>query len=44
MLVHGLMDLTGEQTVEAAWDALFRYFNSNHGHGDVGYSAAGREP
>jgi hypothetical protein len=39
MLVHALLDLTGQSTPEAAWDALFRYFNSTHGKGDVGYTA-----
>lgn len=39
MLTHGIMDLTGESTPQAAWDAIFRYFNSNHGNGDVGYTA-----
>ena len=37
MLAHGLTDLTGELTPSDAWDAIFRYFNSNHGKGDVGY-------
>ena len=39
MLVRGIMELTGESTPEEAWDALFRYFNSNYGHGDVGYTS-----
>ncbi|MBN2443767.1 MAG: DUF362 domain-containing protein [Spirochaetales bacterium] len=30
--------LTGETNNPSAWDALFRYFNQNHGKGNVGYS------
>jgi len=37
MLSHALRTLTAEQDDAAAWDALFRYFNRNHGAGDVGY-------
>ena len=33
-----LRALTNEPTDEAAWDALFRYFNQNHGKGNVGYT------
>jgi len=29
--------MTGETTEAAAWDAIFRYFNRNHGKGDIGY-------
>ena len=29
--------MTGETTDAAAWDAIFRYFNRNHGKGDIGY-------
>jgi len=39
MLVHGLMDMTGEPTALSAWNAIFRYFNSNHGRGDIGYTS-----
>lgn len=39
MLVHGILNLTGESTPDAAWNAIFRYFNSNHGNGDVGYTS-----
>jgi len=40
--VDQLMDkvlraLTNEPTDEAAWDALFRYFNQTHDRGDFGY-------
>lgn len=42
-VVDQLMDkvlraLTNEPTDEAAWDALFRYFNQNHSKGNVGYT------
>ncbi len=42
-VVDQLMDkvlraLTNEPTNEAAWDALFRYFNQTHGKGNVGYT------
>jgi len=29
--------MTGESTEAAAWDAIFRYYNRNHGKGDIGY-------
>jgi len=42
VVVDQLMDkvlraLTNEPTDEAAWDALFRYFNQTHSKGNVGY-------
>ncbi len=42
-VVDQLMDkvlraITNEPTDEAAWDALFRYFNQTHGKGNVGYT------
>jgi len=37
MFSDGLLSLTGEETHADAWDAIFRYFNNNHGKGDVGY-------
>jgi hypothetical protein len=39
MLIRGILDLTGESSPEAAWDAIFRFFNSNHGRSDVGYTS-----
>jgi hypothetical protein len=39
MLAHGIVNLAGESTLQASWDAIFRYFNSNHGNGDVGYTS-----
>jgi uncharacterized protein (DUF362 family) len=31
--------LTGESDNPAAWDAIFRYFNQNHGKGNTGYTS-----
>jgi hypothetical protein len=39
MLSQGVQGLTGEATDAAAWDALFRHFNSTHDRGDRGYRA-----
>jgi hypothetical protein len=39
MLSDGLQMMTGQETDAAAWDAIFRYYNQNHGKGDVGYTA-----
>jgi len=36
---RAVCDLTGEATVAAAWDKLFRYNNKSRGLGDVGYKA-----
>lgn len=33
-----IREVTGESTDSAAWDAVFRYFNREHGNGDVGYT------
>jgi hypothetical protein len=38
MLSDGLQAMTGETTDAAAWDAIFRYYNTTHGRGDVGYT------
>ena len=37
MLSGGILELTGKSTRAEAWNAIFRYFNINHGKGDVGY-------
>lgn len=37
ILSHTLRRLAGQQDDAAAWDALFRYFNRNHGGGNAGY-------
>ncbi len=39
ILEAGIKNLAGEESASAAWDAVFRHFNSNHGKGDVGYQA-----
>ncbi len=38
MVAKAVRQLTGCDTDAAAWDALFRHFNTEHGKGDVGYS------
>ncbi len=38
MLIKSLLLLTGETTEEEAWDQIFRYYNINAGHGNVGYA------
>ncbi len=37
MMSKSVQWLTGEKTDEAAWSAIFRYYNRTHGKGDVGY-------
>ena len=39
MVSKSLKLLTGKDSDIDAWDALFRYYNQNHGKGDVGYTA-----
>ncbi len=39
MFSDGIKALTGKETHAEAWDAIFHYFNINHGKGDIGYSA-----
>ncbi len=39
MLSDGLQEMTGTTSDAAAWDAIFHYYNSTHGRGDVGYAA-----
>jgi len=38
MISDGIQNLAGEETDSAAWDALFTYFNVEHGYGEIGYS------
>ncbi|MHC5083964.1 MAG: DUF362 domain-containing protein, partial [Planctomycetota bacterium] len=38
MVGKAVRQLTGCETDSAAWDAMFRHFNSERGNGDVGYS------
>ncbi len=37
MLEHAVCALTGESTVAASWDRLFRHLNRTRGKGDAGY-------
>ncbi len=37
MMIKSVTALTGAPNTMLAWDSLFRYFNRNHGHGNVGY-------
>lgn len=39
MLSHALQKITGKDNDITAWDTLFKFFNSNHGKGIVGYQA-----
>jgi len=39
MLADGLKKVSGENTSAMAWDAIFKYFNSNHNKGSVGYKS-----
>lgn len=38
MVSSAIQLLTGEPTDFDAWNALFKFFNQNHGYGSVGYS------
>lgn len=37
MFSKGIKSLTGKETHAEAWDAIFKYFNVNHGKGEIGY-------
>ena len=39
MFSDGICSLAGESSDFDAWDALFRFFNEEHGFGDVGYES-----
>jgi hypothetical protein len=39
MMSKAVRSVAGTNTDAAAWDAIFRYFNVNHGKGDRGYQA-----
>jgi hypothetical protein len=39
MFSEAIKKLSGKETKAEAWDAIFKYFNSNHGKGSVGYVA-----
>jgi hypothetical protein len=38
MVAEAVKRVAGKTTIPDAWDALFKYFNVNHGKGPVGYS------
>jgi hypothetical protein len=38
MLSDAIRTLTGKINDTLAWDAIFRYYNQTHGHGDTGYT------
>ena len=39
MLADGIKKVSGKNTPTKAWDAIFKYFNSNHNKGSVGYKS-----
>lgn len=39
MVSSGLQNLTGTNSDEDAWDAIFKYYNNTHERGDVGYTS-----
>jgi hypothetical protein len=39
ILANGLKNISGETTSAKAWDAIFKYFNSTHNKGSVGYKS-----
>ena len=39
MLADGIKSVSGENTSAKAWDAIFKYFNSKHNKGSVGYAS-----
>ena len=39
MVSKSIRAITGENTDYAAWDAIFRYYNNQHGKGNIGYQA-----
>lgn len=38
MLTLGIKEIAGKESAIEAWDALFKYFNKNHGKGETGYN------
>ncbi len=38
MLIKSLLVLTGGNTLDEVWDAIFRYYNNSNGYGNMGYS------
>jgi hypothetical protein len=39
MLADGMKGIAGQNSVSAAWDTVFKYFNNAHGNGSVGYKS-----
>ena len=39
MISRSIYQISGKQDATAAWDTIFRYFNSRHGKGNIGYTA-----
>ena len=39
MMLKSVKALCGASDVAGAWDSIFRYFNRNHGNGNIGYTA-----
>lgn len=39
MFFSGIKNVAGSDDIYEAWDAIFKYFNNNHGKGEVGYAA-----
>ena len=37
MLQTAILEVSGEASAAEAWDAIFRYFNSTHDKGEIGY-------
>ena len=44
MMSRNMRALSGKANDSAAWDTLFRYFNTVHGRGSVGYSRGENSP
>jgi hypothetical protein len=39
MMFSAIENIADNTDIHQAWDAIFKYFNNNHGKGDVGYTA-----
>ncbi len=39
MLSNGIQSLTGTTTDAAAWDAIFKFYNTDRGKGEIGYQS-----
>ena len=39
MLVSSIKNIANKDDISQAWDAIFKYFNANHGKGETGYTA-----